>query len=70
MGATHTRETLYHRTLEMAWVTKMLIGKVKADKDETHREEHMEMKSLLEDIQHLVSGLETMFKLLVDIKKN
>jgi hypothetical protein len=70
MGATHTRETLYHRTLEMAWVTKMLIGKVKADRDETYMEEQLEMKSLLEYIQRRVSGLETMFKLLVDIKKN
>jgi hypothetical protein len=70
MGVTRTRETLYHRTLEMAWVTKMLIGKVKADRDETRREEQLEMKSLLEDIQRRVSGLETMFKMLVDIEKN
>jgi hypothetical protein len=52
MGTTRTRETLYHKTLEMAWVTKMLIGKVKADRDETRMEDHRETKSMLEDIQH------------------
>jgi hypothetical protein len=54
----------------MAWVTKMLIGKVKAESDETHKVEHRKMKSLLEDIQRRVRGLETIFKLLVDIEKN
>jgi hypothetical protein len=36
-GTTPIRETLYHKTLEMVWHTKMLIGKVKADREETHR---------------------------------
>jgi hypothetical protein len=49
-GATRTKEILYHRTLEMAWVTKMLIGKVKADQDETRKEDQQEMKSMREEI--------------------
>jgi hypothetical protein len=28
LGATQTREKLYHKTMEMAWITKMMIGKV------------------------------------------
>jgi hypothetical protein len=28
LGATQPRETLYHKTVEMAWLTKMMIGKV------------------------------------------
>jgi hypothetical protein len=27
-GATQPRETLYHKTMEMAWLTKMMIDKV------------------------------------------
>jgi hypothetical protein len=38
-GTTRTQETLYHKTLEMAWHIKMLIGKVKADNDETRVED-------------------------------
>jgi hypothetical protein len=41
MGVTHTRETLFHKTLEMAWITKMLIGKVKAKRDEARKEEQV-----------------------------
>jgi hypothetical protein len=70
MGTTRTRETLYHKTLEMAWHTKMLIGKVKADREETRREDQCELKTMLEDIQRCVSGLETIVKLLVEIEKN
>jgi hypothetical protein len=28
LGDTQPRETLYHKTMEMAWKTKILIGKV------------------------------------------
>jgi hypothetical protein len=49
--ATYTRETLYHRTLEMVWVTKMIIGKVKADQYETRKKEPWETNSMLEFIQ-------------------
>jgi hypothetical protein len=69
-GTTCTRETLYHKTLEMVWHTKMLIGKVKADREETRMEDQREMKTMMEDIQRRVSGLETIVKLLVEIEKN
>jgi hypothetical protein len=37
--------------------------------EETRMEDQRELKSLVEDIQHRVSGLETIVKLLVDIEK-
>jgi len=37
LGATQHRKTLYHKTLEEAWCTKMMISKMKADKNETNR---------------------------------
>jgi hypothetical protein len=35
--ATQPRTTLYHKTVEEAWRTKMLIGKMCADRKETNR---------------------------------
>jgi hypothetical protein len=37
-GATQPRKTLYHKTVEEAWRTKMLISKLRADKNETNRD--------------------------------
>jgi hypothetical protein len=34
-GATKPRETLYQKTVEMAWQTKMLIGKVSLEREDT-----------------------------------
>jgi hypothetical protein len=68
-GETRTRETLYHKTLEIVWHTKMLIGKVKEDNDETRGMDQRELRTMVEDIQRRVSGLETIVKLLVDIEK-
>ena len=70
MGTTRTRETLYHKTIEMAWHTKMLIGKVKVGWEETRMEDQQEMHTLMEDIQRRVSELENIVKLLVEIEKN
>jgi hypothetical protein len=70
MGTTRTRETLYQKTLEMVWHTKMLIGKVKENQEETRKEDQREMKTMLEDIKCRVSGLETIVKLMVEIEKN
>jgi hypothetical protein len=30
-GDTHPRETLYHKMVEVSWLTKLLIGKVKSE---------------------------------------
>jgi hypothetical protein len=34
LGATQPKETLYHKTMEMAWQTKMLIGKVSWERED------------------------------------
>jgi hypothetical protein len=47
----------------------MLIGKFKADNDETKGMDQRELRTMVEDIQHLVNGLETIVKLLVNIEK-
>jgi hypothetical protein len=36
-GATQPRETLYHKMVEMAWKTKMLIGKVSSEREDARR---------------------------------
>jgi hypothetical protein len=70
LGATHPRETLYYRTVETTWVTKMLIGKVKSDREEARKDDHREIKPMLEEIHRRISGLETIVKLLVEVEKN
>jgi hypothetical protein len=50
-GAMRPRETLYHKTVEMAWLTKMLIGKVKSEREEVRQEDNQETKTMLEEIQ-------------------
>jgi hypothetical protein len=48
-GATQPRKTLYHKTVEEAWRTKMMISKLRADKNETSRvENHGHKKELIE----------------------
>jgi hypothetical protein len=34
LGATQPRETLYHKTMEMAWLTKMMIDKVSSEMED------------------------------------
>jgi hypothetical protein len=34
LGAMRPKETLYHKMVEMAWLTKMMIGKVNSEKEE------------------------------------
>jgi hypothetical protein len=70
LGATRPRETLYHKTIEMTWFTKMLIGKVKSDREEARQEDHREVKTMLDEIQRRISGLETIIKLLVEVEKD
>jgi hypothetical protein len=69
-GATRPRETLYHKTVEMAWLTKMLIGKVKLEREEVRKEDNRETKTMLDEIQRRLNGLETIIKLLVEVEKD
>jgi hypothetical protein len=70
LGATRPRETLYHRMVEMTWFTKMLIGKVKSDREEACQEDHREIKTMLDEIHRRINGLETIVKLLVEVEKD
>jgi hypothetical protein len=67
-GATQPKETLYHKTMEMAWQTKMLIGKVSSERDDTRRENNKEHTKLLNKILRHLSSLETITKLLTEVE--
>jgi hypothetical protein len=45
-GTTQSRETLYHKTVEMAWQTKMLIGKVSTEKKAASRKGNKAKKKI------------------------
>jgi hypothetical protein len=42
LGATQSREALYHKTVEMAWLTKMMIRKVILEIEESRQEDNRE----------------------------
>jgi hypothetical protein len=69
-GATQPRETLYHKTVEMAWKTKMLIGKVSSEREDARRENNKEHTKLLNEILSRLSSLETITKLLTEVEKD
>jgi hypothetical protein len=68
-GATQPRLTLYHRMVEEAWRTKMLIGKMCADRGETNRMETKEQKKERTGILNRLSNLEAGVKRLVEDQK-
>jgi hypothetical protein len=70
LGATRPRETLYHKMVEMAWLTKMLIGKVNSEKEEARQEDNRENKTMLDEILRRLNSLETIIKLLVEVEKD
>jgi len=70
LGATQPRETLFHKTVEMAWLTKMMIGKVSLEMEDARREDNKELKKMLEEILSRLSSLETITKLLVEVEKD
>jgi hypothetical protein len=70
LGATQPRETLYHKTMEMAWLTKMMIGKVSSETEDARREDNKELKKMLEEILSHLNSLETITKLLVEVEKD
>jgi hypothetical protein len=52
--ATQPRTTLYQKTVEEAWHKKLLISKMRADRNETSRvENHGHKKELTEILSHL-----------------
>jgi hypothetical protein len=67
-GATQPRETLYHKTVEMAWKTKMLIGKVSSEREDTRWENNKEHTKLLNEILRCLSSLETTTRLLTEVE--
>jgi hypothetical protein len=67
LGATQPRETPYHKTMEMAWLTKMMIDKVSSEMEEAKWEDNSDHKKMLDEILSHLNSLETITKLLVEI---
>jgi len=53
------RGTLYHKMVEMAWLTKMMIGKVSSEMEEVRHEDNRENNKMLEEILCRLTNLET-----------
>jgi hypothetical protein len=70
LGATRPKENLYHKTIEMAWLTKMLIGKIHSEKAEAKQKDNRENKPILDEILRRLNSLETIIKLLVEVEKD
>jgi hypothetical protein len=64
------RETLYHKTMVMAWLTKMMISKVISKMEEAKWEDNTDHKKMLDKILSRLSSLETITKLLVEVEKD
>jgi hypothetical protein len=62
------RETLYHKTVDMAWQTNMLIGKVSSEREDAKRENDKEHTKLLNEILRCLGSLETITKLLTKVE--
>jgi hypothetical protein len=56
-GATQPRKTLYHKMMEMSWLTKMMIGKVNSEMEETRQEDNKENKKMLDKILRRIKSL-------------
>jgi hypothetical protein len=69
-GATQPRESLYHKMMEMVWKTKMLIGKVSSKREDVRQESSKEHTKLLNEVLRHLSRLETIIKMLTEVKKD
>jgi hypothetical protein len=69
-GATQPRTTLYHKTVEEAWRTKMLIGKLSADRKETSREAIRDHKKVLTEIMSRLNNLEASAKRIAEDQRS
>jgi hypothetical protein len=54
----------------MAWLTKMMIDKVSSEMEEAKREDNTDHNKILDEISSRLSSLETITKLLVEVKKD
>lgn len=68
LGTTQSRITIYHKTMEEAWRTKLLIGKMCANRGETNRTDTKEQKKRT-GILNRLSNLEMGVKRLVEDQK-
>jgi hypothetical protein len=66
----HPRETLYHKMVEMAWLTKMMIDKVSSEMEDAIQEDLKENKKMLDEILTRLSSLEAITKHLVELEKD
>jgi hypothetical protein len=64
------RETLYHKMVEMAWLSMIMIKKVILEREEVRQEDNREKKTMLDEILHHISSLKTITKLLVEVEKD
>ena len=69
-GAMQPRETLYYKTVEIDWLTKMMIKKVVSNREEARQEDNRENKTMLDEILRCINSLETITKLLVEVEKD
>jgi hypothetical protein len=60
--ATQPRKTLYHKMVEMAWRTKMLIGKVSLERKDASLKDNKDHKKMLKEITSRLSNLEASTK--------
>ena len=61
-GTTQSRETLYHKTVEMAWRKKMLIRKVRTEKKDASRKGNKDHTKFLKEILSRLNNLDTSTK--------
>jgi hypothetical protein len=54
--------------MEMAWQSKMLLGKVSSEREDTRRENNKEHMKLLNEILRCLSSLETTTRLLTEVE--
>ena len=70
MGATQPRKILYHKTMDMVWLTKMMIDKVSSKMEEARREDNLDQKKMIDKILSHLSSQKTITKLLVEVEKD
>jgi hypothetical protein len=69
-GAMQPRETLYHKMMDMAWLTNMMIDKLSSEMEDSRVEDNKEHKKLLNEILSHLNSLETITKLLTEVEKD
>jgi hypothetical protein len=72
-GAMHPRETLYHKMMDMEWLTNMMIDKLSSEMEDSRVEDNKEQKKhkkLLNEILSHLSSIETITKLLTEVEKD